>query len=115
MDCVERSNLEGRERGRGAEQRVAHVDEQAKLEEAGRLFPSLGARVRDRGRPQYLDQGDAARRDDRALRGQVGGESVALGLVDDELDERRGVGIDEPRLSDRSDPPRAPRSPSAGP
>jgi hypothetical protein len=68
--------------------------------------------VRKTYRARYFDQRNPTRREDVTFRTQVAVESRTLPLVDDELDERRGIRVEERRLSAQRGRPLALRTPS---
>ena len=115
MDRVQRAHLARRQTAGRAQELRGDVDEQTAREQefgaglAGR--PGTG----DPYRAADLDQGDPARCESVRSLVEVGAERFALGLLDDQLDQRGRVGVEQARLSAQRDLPRAPRRPSSAP
>ena len=115
MDCVQRAHLpRGETAGRAHEFR-GDVDEQTAREQLFGAGLSGRPGTGDAYRATDLDEGDPARCESVRSLVEVGAERFALGLLDDQLDQRRRVGVEQARLSAQRDLPRAPRRPSSAP
>jgi hypothetical protein len=92
---------------------VADADEEARVQETQSLDVNAVVRIRKTHRARYFDERDPTRRKNVMFRSEIAVEGRAFPLFDDELDECRGVRVEERRLSAQRDRPLAPRMPSA--
>jgi len=102
MDRVERAQVTRGEGGSRTPDRRVEIDEEASIEEIFGVSLGVVLGTGDLDRSRHLDRRDHARREVRVGRDgpRQGGR---LGLVDDELHERRRIGVQKPR-SDRGGP-----------
>jgi hypothetical protein len=112
MNRVERPQLRGREPSCVSKNEVADADEEARVEKPQSLGVDAFVRIRNLYRPRYFDERDPTRREDVTFRGKVAVECRALPLLDDELDERRRIRVEERRLSAQRGRPLELRMPS---
>lgn len=115
MDGIERADGGGGggESTRGAEHLAAHGHEHARGQQPVHFLLHLFSGIRQFGGSRDLDAREPARGQDDSWVGKVRFERLRLRLVDDELDQRRRVGVDEAALSAQRDLPREPRSRSS--
>ena len=113
VNRVQRAQISRRQLGCGAQQRIAYLHECAGSEQPPRSLAHPRARVRKENRARDFDERDGTRRQLGRLPGDIPPERLRLRFPDDELDQRRRVGVDPPGLSGQRGLPRALRSPTS--
>jgi hypothetical protein len=92
---------------------IADAHEEARVQETQGLDVNALVRIRKAHRARHFHEGDPTRRENVTFRSEIAVEARTLPLFDDELDERRGVRVEERRFSAQRGRPLAPRRPSA--